>query len=204
MKKKSVELSEILFITSYPPRVCGIATYSQDLIRALDNKFSNSLSIKVCALESGEKDFRYGSKVKYILKTSIADEYEKLALKINSDNCIKIILIQHEFGFFKVQEQSFQQFLNKLSKPVVIVFHTVLPNPNKHLRIKVRNIADACHSVVVMTNNSMQMLTDSYGVGKEKIKVIAHGTHLVQHLSKAFLKKGYGLTHVKCLQHSDC
>ena len=43
------------------------------------------------------------------------------------------------------------------------------------------------------------MLTDSYGVGKEKIKVIAHGTHLVQHLSKAFLKKGYGLTHRKVL-----
>jgi glycosyltransferase involved in cell wall biosynthesis len=199
MKKKPIELSEILFITSYPPRVCGIATYSQDLIKALDNKFSNSLSIKVCALESGDAGYRYGSKVKYILKTSIADEYEKLALKINSNNCIKIVLIQHEFGFFKVQEQSFQQFLNKLSKPVVIVFHTVLPNPNKHLRIKVRNIAEACHSVVVMTNSSLQMLTDSYGVGKEKIKVIAHGTHLVQHLSKAFLKKRHGLTHRKVL-----
>lgn len=199
MKRKPVELSEILFITSYPPRVCGIATYSQDLIKALDNKFSNSLSIKVCALESGDAGYHYGSKVKYILKTSIADEYEKLALKINSDKCIRIILIQHEFGFFKVQEHSFQQFLNKLSKPVVIVFHTVLPNPNKHLRIKVRNIADACHSVVVMTNSSMQMLTDSYGVAKEKIKVIAHGTHLVQHLSKAFLKKRHGLMHRKVL-----
>ncbi len=138
MKKKHIELSEILFITSYPPRVCGIATYSQDLIKALNNKFSNSLSIKVCALESGDAGLPYGSEVKYILKTSIADEYEKLALKINSDNCIKIVLIQHEFGFFKVQEQSFQQFLYKLSKPVVIVFHTVLPNPDEHLRIKVR------------------------------------------------------------------
>jgi hypothetical protein len=35
--------AEILFITSYPPRECGIATYSHDLIKALDNKFSNSL-----------------------------------------------------------------------------------------------------------------------------------------------------------------
>ena len=41
--------AEILFITSYPPRECGIATYSQDLIESLKNKFSNSLSIKVCA-----------------------------------------------------------------------------------------------------------------------------------------------------------
>jgi glycosyltransferase involved in cell wall biosynthesis len=199
MKNKTVELSEILFITSYPPRVCGIATYSHDLIKALDNKFSNSLSIKVCALESGDADYRYGREVKYTLKTSLADRYEELALKINSDNCIKIVLIQHEFGFFKVQEQSFQQFLNKLTKPVVIVFHTVLPNPNKHLKTKVKNIADTCESVVVMTNNSMQVLADDYEVEKQKISVIAHGTHLVPHLSKEFLKKRHGLTDRKVL-----
>lgn len=199
MKNQTIELSEILFITSYPPRVCGIATYSHDLIKALDNKFSNSLSVKVCALESGDATFRYGSEVKYILKTSLADGYEELASKINNDNCIKIVLIQHEFGFFKVQEQSFQKLLNKLSKPVVIVFHTVLPNPDKHLRNKVRNIAEACHSIVVMTNNSMQMLTDYYGVGKQKISIIAHGTHLVPHLSKEFLKNRHGLMHRKVL-----
>ena len=35
-------LPGILFITSYPPRECGIATYSQDLIKALENKFKGS------------------------------------------------------------------------------------------------------------------------------------------------------------------
>jgi glycosyltransferase involved in cell wall biosynthesis len=195
MKSKTIELSEILFITSYPPRVCGIATYSQDLIKALDNKFSNSLSIKVCALESGDTDYRYGRHVKYTLKTSLADGYEELALKINNDKCIKIVLIQHEFGFFKVQEQSFQHFLNKLSKPVVIVFHTVLPNPNRHLKTKVQKIANACESIVVMTNNSMQLLAESYEIEKQKISVIAHGTHL----SKEFLKRKHGLTERKVL-----
>src|ERR1035437_8792519 len=82
------ELAEILFITSYPPRECGIATYSQDLIMALNNKFSNSLSIKVCALETGDITFSYPDEVKYVLKTSIADRYEKLVLKINKDDQI--------------------------------------------------------------------------------------------------------------------
>lgn len=198
-KNKAHELSEILFITSYPPRVCGIATYSHDLIKALVNKFRDSLSIKVCALESGDADYHYGREVKYILKTSISHQYEELALKINSDNCIKIVLIQHEFGFFKVQEQSFQKFLNKLSKPVIIVFHTVLPKPDIHLKIKVQNIADACESVVVMTNNTMQLLADVYEVEKQKISVIPHGTHLVPHLSKDILKKRHGLTDRKVL-----
>lgn len=198
-KIKIHELSEILFITSYPPRVCGIATYSHDLIKALVNKFRDSLSIKVCALESGDANYRYGREVKYILKTSIYDQYEELALKINSDNCIKIVLIQHEFGFFRLQEQAFQKFLNKLSKPVIIVFHTVLPEPDKHLKIKVQNIADACESVVVMTNNTMHLLTDVYEIAKQKISVIAHGTHLVPHLGKDILKKRHGLTNRKVL-----
>ncbi len=39
IKEPTIDLAEILVITSYPPRECGIATYSQDLIRALNNKF---------------------------------------------------------------------------------------------------------------------------------------------------------------------
>jgi glycosyltransferase involved in cell wall biosynthesis len=193
------DLAEILFITSYPPRVCGIATYSQDLIKALNNKFSNSLSIKVCALESEDANYAYSGEVKYILKTSIAAEYDKLASTINKDNHIKIVLIQHEFGFFKQQEQSFLKFLYELSKPVVIVFHTVLPHPDKLLRSKIISIADVCESIIVMTHNSAGILTTDYGLPQQKISVIAHGTHLVPHLSKEFLKKKYGLNGRKVL-----
>ena len=133
-KENMKDLAEILFITSYPPRECGIATYSNDLIKMLSNKYSNSFSIKVCALESGNLNYSYPKEVKYILKTSIAAEYKKLASTINKDNRIKIVLIQHEFGFFKEQEQAFLQFLYELSKPVAIVFHTVLPHPDEHLK----------------------------------------------------------------------
>jgi glycosyltransferase involved in cell wall biosynthesis len=193
------DLGEILFITSYPPRVCGIATYSQDLIKALNNKFSNTLSIKVCALESSDTNYTYPGEVKYILKTLIAARYKILALNINNDNRIKIVLIQHEFGFFKVQEHTFLQFLNELSKPVVIVFHTVLPHPDIQLQLEVKEIAAVCESIVVMTNNSARVLTDVYNVPQQKITVIAHGTHLVPHLSKEFLKKKYGLEDRKVL-----
>ncbi len=146
-----------------------------------------------------KQNFCMIGEVKYILKTSIAHEYEELALKINKDNCIKMVLIQHEFGFFKLQEQPFQQFLNKLLKPVVIVFHTVLPNPDELLKTKVQNIADACESVIVMTNNSARVLSDDYEIPEQKISVIAHGTHLVPHLSKGYLKRKYGLTGRKVL-----
>ncbi len=193
------DLPEILFITSYPPRECGIATYSQDLITALNNKFSNSLSIKVYALESGDVNYIYPEEVKYVLKTSLADEYEKLALTINNDNGIKIVLVQHEFGFFKVQEQAFLQFLFDLSKPVIIVFHTVLPHPDEELISKIQRIAAVSKAIIVMTHNSAGILTHDYGLSRQKISVIAHGTHLVPHLSKKSLKIKYGLKGRKVL-----
>jgi glycosyltransferase involved in cell wall biosynthesis len=193
------EVSEILFITSYPPRECGIATYSQDLIRSLQNKFSNSLSINVCALESGNEAFPYPGEVKYILKTSIAAEYKKLALKINNNKRIQIVLIQHEFGFYKKQEPAFLQFLYELSKPVVIVFHTVLPHPDEELKAKIKAIAAICHSIIVMTNNSGDILVRDYAVPIHKLSVIPHGTHLVPHLAENFLKLKYDLKDRKVL-----
>lgn len=192
-------LPEILVITSYPPRECGIATYSQDLIKALNNKFSNSLSVKICALESGDTSFSYPEEVKYILKTSIADEYERLALTINADDRIKIVLIQHEFGFYHSRQAEFEQFLVTLLKPVIIVFHTVLPHPNELLKEKVRRMASACNSVVVMTNTSADILVTDYNLSPDKITVIPHGTHLVPHLSEKFLKEKYGLEGRKVL-----
>ena len=192
-------LPEILVITSYPPRECGIATYSQDLIKALNNKFSNSFSLKVCALEAGNTNYVYPDDVKFVLKTSVAAEYEKLALKINADTLIQMVLIQHEFGFYHKQENAFQNFLNELSKPVVIVFHTVLPRPDDVFKLKLQQIAAACASIIVMTSTSADILSKDYDVPKQKISVIAHGTHLVPGLSKKSLKAKYGLADRKVL-----
>ena len=111
---------------------------------------------------------QYTDEVKYILKTSLADRYGKLALKINKDDQIRIVLIQHEFGFFNKQEQPFLQFLNRLTKPVIIVFHTVLPHPDEMLKSNVRSIAAACESIIVMTHNSAGILINDYDLPKKK------------------------------------
>jgi len=50
---------EILFITSYPPRECGIATYSHDLVKALNKKFNQSFTISMCPLESENEKHNY-------------------------------------------------------------------------------------------------------------------------------------------------
>jgi glycosyltransferase involved in cell wall biosynthesis len=191
--------AEILFITSYPPRECGIATYSQDLISALTKKFSTSLSVKICALENGETNYNYPEEVKYTLDTSRTTSYLDLIEKINNDDQIQLVLIQHEFGFYNDQKQSFLQLMYKLIKPIVVVFHTVLPNPDARLRLEVKNIVGASKSIIVMTKTSADILTNDYGISKQKINVIAHGTHLVKHLNEKSLKEKYSLTDRKVL-----
>lgn len=192
-------LPEVLFVTSYPPRECGIATYSQDLIKALNIKFGTSFAIRVCALESGYTNNNYPDEVKFRIDTTLIQEYPKLAKYINQNNLIKLVVIQHEFGFFERQTEAFKQFLFELIKPVIIVFHTVIPKPDIFLKSDVISITSACRAVVVMTNNSAKLLINDYEVPRDKITVIAHGTHLVSHLKKEFLKEKYELTGKKIL-----
>lgn len=197
---RNTALPEILFLSSYPPRECGIATYSQDLLGALNNKFQDSFALKVCALESGNSDFDYPDEVKYTLDTNDVSKYIELARTINSDKNIQIVLVQHEFGFYQgAGDEAFLQLLYTLSKPVIIVFHTVLPHPDEALQRKMRYITAACAAVIVMTKDSAKILNVEYGVSEQKINVIPHGTHLVLHLSKDFLKEKYGLTGKKVL-----
>lgn len=188
------KLPEILFITSYPPRECGIATYSQDLIQALNKKFKHSFKIKICPLESKNEQHVYSEPTQYILNTDHPNAFQNLAAKINDNVAIQIVLIQHEFGLFRKNEADFRQFLNTILKPVIIAFHTVLPNPNESLKENVQEISGSAHSIIVMTSSSAKILINDYGLTPEKITIIAHGTHLVPHSDKALLKEKYKLT----------
>jgi len=194
-----IDSAEILVITSYPPRECGIATYSQDLIKTLNHQFSKSLTINVCALESGSTNFSYPDEVKYVLNTSLPGDYKRMTQLINHDFGIQIVLVQHEFGLFSEQEQSFLKFLTELTKPVILAFHTVLPQPDMHLKLKVQHIIGVSRSVIVMTHNSADILMNEYGVPEQKIAVIAHGTHLVLHADEKSLKSKFGLNDRKVI-----
>ncbi|WP_310558430.1 glycosyltransferase [Flavobacterium sp.] len=187
-------LPEILCITSYPPRECGIATYSQDLIFALNNKFQRSFDIKICALENKEDNYVYNEKVDFVLETDNQNSYIELAENINDNPNISMVLIQHEFGLFRSNEADFIAFLKSLNKPISIAFHTVLPNPDALLKENVQKIDQIVESFIVMTKSSAKLLVDDYAVVNEKIAVIPHGTHLVEHTNKDVLKEKYGFT----------
>lgn len=192
-------LPELLFITSYPPRECGIATYTQDLIKVLIKKFDQSFDFSICALESETEKHTYTEPIKYILNTSAANAFHAMAVTINADTAIKLVVIQHEFGFFKSKEKEFSEFLQLLEKPFVLVFHTVLPSPDEPLLFYVQEISMLAASVIVMTKTSKKILISDYLLPVKRITVIPHGTHLVPHEDVETLKLKYKLTGRKVL-----
>ncbi|MFD2907695.1 glycosyltransferase [Flavobacterium ardleyense] len=180
MEKK---LPEILFITTYPPRECGIATYAQDLKNAVQEKFGATFSLKVCAIETAGCNYDYPEEVKYKLDTQVESNFSELAAKINSDKNIAMVFLQHEFGLFGGVYGTFLlKFMKHINRPITTTFHTVLPNPEEKLKEVVREIADCSEVLVVMTATSKAILMNDYGIADRKISVISHGTHLVASL----------------------
>ena len=199
LQKKEEMLPEILFLTTFPPRECGIATYSQDLIFALNNKFKKSFSLKIVALEIENENHNYAEDIYAVLTTDSQKSYIKLAEKCNLNDNLQLVLVQHEFGLFRNNESDFTTFLAVINKPKIIVFHTVLPNPDEKLKQQIEEIDAVVDAIIVMTKASAKILVDEYAIPIDKISIIPHGTHLVEHLDKENLKEKYGFEGRKIL-----
>jgi glycosyltransferase involved in cell wall biosynthesis len=179
-------------MSSYPPRECGLATFSNDIVNSIRLVFGDSLPIEVCALQKQENQFEYGSDVHYALTVSLVEEYRLLAEKINNRDDIGMICIEHEFGLYDGDYGNYLlSFLLAINKPIATVFHTVLPGPNDKLKKIVQAIIDLSNKIVVLTKNSQEILIRDYGCQKSKLRIIPHGTHMVLWDQKDKLKKEY-------------
>jgi glycosyltransferase involved in cell wall biosynthesis len=185
-----IQYPEIVFMTSYPPRECGIATYTQDLKNAIQEKFGATFSLKICALEKAQSQFKYPSEVKYRLNTEVESHFFDLAKRLNANKNITFIYLEHEFGLFGGEYGEYLlKFMKHIKRPIATTFHSVLPNPNKKLRKIVRKIADYSDFLVVMTATSKMILVQEYGIAERKITLIAHGTHLVASIANTPKKR---------------
>jgi glycosyltransferase involved in cell wall biosynthesis len=183
---------KMLIVSSYPSRECGIATFSNDIVNAIENVFGETLPVEVCALQNSDQNFSYNSEVTYILPVDSLDHYRLVAEKINERNDIGLVCIQHEFGLFRGDYGDYiLSFILALNKPIVTVFHTVLPNPDEKRKKIVHAIADLSDKIIVLTKNSQAILTRDYQLPEMKTIVIPHGNHTVLWEQKDVLKTKY-------------
>lgn len=186
----------IVYMSTFPPRECGIATFTSDLIDSFDKIFAPAEETKVISMEVDEvldtekpvKDAN--SKVIFKISENNQDDYTKAAEYINSLEQVKLISIQHEYGIFgKDDGKNLLVFLEKVSKPVVVTLHTVLPRPSEHMLEITKRIGDLSKKIIVMTNTSKTLLETVYGVSSEKINVIHHGIHSLPYVDQEDAKK---------------
>lgn len=192
-EKEATEVPKILMLTTYPPRECGIATYSQDLIGSLKKTYGNSFEIEICRLSSTKHPLDASAEETFKLDTDNSESYKALVHQIKEDPLIKMVMIQHEFGLFNGCDSVFTDFLESVEVPVIVGFHTVIPSPNSEFLEHVQCIAKHVSKITVMTKSSKTILVETYGIDPSKIEVITHGTHLVKHVSRSKLKRKYGL-----------
>ncbi len=174
-KEAIVNAPVILFMGTFPPRECGIATFTRDLTDAVDKRFSPIIETKILAINDNENIYNYSPKIMFqIVDNDMADYIEK-AKKINDTPEIKFVSIQHEFGLFGGEfGDNLLAFLELLEKPTVVTFHSVIPNPDERMIKVVREIADRVNGIVVMTKSGVKLLQKKYNVNTP-IYIIPHG-----------------------------
>ena len=182
--------SKILFMSSFPPTECGIATYTTDVINSLSKKFSKSFTCIKCDLNRG---IQTSSTFEYTLNPDVREDYTIIAQEVNLDSTIELVHIQHEFGLFGGPYGNYLfDFLKLINKPVIFTFHSVLPDPDDELKTVVKDLASHAASIFVMTHASVKILEEEYQIESQKIEYVPHGTHLIKWADGEQLKEKYG------------
>ena len=163
-----------IYVSSYIPRKCGIATYTSDLTRAIDliNPYCES---KIVALIRPEDKIDYPPEVKFKINQNKIDSYIKAADYINKSKADMVVL-EHEFGLYGGE---FGEYIIKLieliKKPLVITTHTIPINPNERYGLVLKDVIKFADKVIVMMPESMQKLVKKYNYPEENIEIIPHG-----------------------------
>jgi glycosyltransferase involved in cell wall biosynthesis len=192
--------TKILFISTFPPRKCGIASFTQDLVNAINQEVTDDMEIDICALDKQKNKKLYGEPVSMVMDSRQLDGCIETAKKINTDPCIKLICIEHEFGLYGGELGEYLLgFLSLLDKPFIIRLHTVLPLPGTKMLKIVQSIALLADKVIVMTKHSALLLKEDYALSSDKIMIIPHGTHANSIINADELKRNYDLANRQVL-----
>ena len=186
---KNNKRTKVAFLSTYPPRECGLATFTQDLITALDD--IGEIDTKVIAV-TNEENYVYDSKVIANLNQHERADYIRTARELN-DSDIDLLVIEHEYGIFGGEHGIYLlDLINNLDIPVVTTFHTVLPEPNPTQQSIIHAIGKKSAKVITMARNTKPILQSIYGIDPRKIEVIHHGVPKKPFQSRESLKKKYG------------
>jgi glycosyltransferase involved in cell wall biosynthesis len=167
-------IRRIAVIGNHLPRLCGIATFTHDLHRAVA-AVRPDLATGVVAMTDPTGSYDYPDAVRLEIQDDNVDEYIAAAEFLN-DAAYDVVCLQHEYGIFGgAAGGHVTELLTRLKMPVVTTLHTVLANPTPTQRHVMQSIIDSSSKIVVMSEKGRQLLHAVHDVSADKIEIIAHG-----------------------------
>jgi glycosyltransferase involved in cell wall biosynthesis len=181
-----------LFMGSFPPRQCGIATFTKDVVDSFDATFGTRSQV-VAIDEDGAENRSYPPSVIARLKRNDRQSYARVAALINAHPA-ELLNVQHEYGLFGGDDGAwFLDIIDLVRKPVVVSLHTVLTKPSAQHRSLASRICKRADSVVVLSETGRNILIAEYGVDPAKVSVAHHGVPDVPFTPTAQTKEAFGV-----------
>lgn len=183
---------KVAYLSTYPPRECGIATFTNDLVDAISYLYVTQ-SPTIIAINDRGGYYNYPQLVGYQIEKEEVDSYREAAKYINRSD-IEIVNLQHEYGLFGgVWGDHILDFLEMVKKPVITTLHTVLPEPAPDAHRVLEGILQFSEYVIVMARIGIEILEQLYDTFGDKAQYIPHGCPNVPFISNVTVKSSLGL-----------
>lgn len=165
--------ARLAYVASYPPRQCGIATFTHDVMSAVE-RVSGEPAL-IVAMNDKPQAYSYPGRVALQIERNDLSSYVKAARELGRMQ-IDAISIQHEYGLFGGEWGEYLiEFCDLVRQPVVTTLHSVIPNPSPALRQVARALAERSQRLIVLANAATAILAKDYGIASGKVQMIPHG-----------------------------
>ncbi|GIV06773.1 MAG: glycosyl transferase family 1 [Fimbriimonadales bacterium] len=163
---------QVAFVSTYPPTECGLATFTQDVLNAVERHGWDGV---VVSADHEARMEHPDPRVIYQIRREEDADYIEAAQMLNRSP-VRVVSLQHEYGIFGGEMgDKVLTFLKHLRVPVVTTLHTVVPKPTPIMREILREVVRASDAVVVMAGTAVRLLDTVYDAPTHHVYVIPHG-----------------------------
>ena len=185
----------IRIVSTYPPRRCGIGTFSRDLATALEHFTAEIGNIRIAAIDNnnGRYDIPVDLVIDQYTPQSWLDTRAHIANRARESANPTVVVLQHEYGLDPDENGNdgegtnfieMTKYFHEHGLTTLIYLHTVLSEPDQYKIKTVQELACYGEGLIVTTESAIDILeSEIYKIDHSKLKHIDHGIRM-QHPSQ--------------------